>query len=184
MFPVRKSVGTLIAQVQGFCRVPCDIHDTPVGPSKQESMHSITAGDAGPAIVCMPGYAAGAAFFYRNLKGLSEHARVHLVDWLGTGCSGRPPFRCRSREAAEAWFVESLERWRQETGVESMVLVGHSLGGYLSTTYAQRYPDRVQHLVLVNPAGMVRCCRVSAISLQRLTRALSCNLRRFEPANA
>jgi abhydrolase domain-containing protein 5 len=104
----------------------------------------------------MPGYAAGATFFYRNLRGLAEHANVHLVDWLGTGLSGRPPFRCQSREEAEDWFVESLERWRKEEGLEDMVLVGHSLGGYLSANYALRFPQHVKHLVLVNPAGMVR----------------------------
>lgn len=120
-------------------------------------MHSISAGSApGTPIVCMPGYAAGAAFFYRNLPGLSQHARVQLVDWLGTGLSGRPPFHCRTREETEDWFVDSLERWRVAQGHTQMVLVGHSLGGYLSTSYALKYPDRVAHLVLVNPAGMVR----------------------------
>lgn len=136
--------------------MPCTFTDTAVGEGAQERVHSISAGTRGPPVVCMPGYAAGAAFFYRNLQGLADHARVHLVDWLGTGLSGRPPFRCRTREDAEAWFVESLEKWRQEQGLESMVLVGHSLGGYLSTTYAMKYPERVMHLVLVNPAGMVR----------------------------
>lgn len=120
-------------------------------------MHSISAGTAsGPPIVCMPGYAAGAAFFYRNLAGLAQHTRVQLVDWLGTGLSGRPNFKCRTREETEDWFVESLERWRVAQGHDQMVLVGHSLGGYLSASYALKYPHRIAHLVLVNPAGMVR----------------------------
>jgi abhydrolase domain-containing protein 5 len=118
-------------------------------------MHCIAAGKRGPAVVCMPGYAAGAAFFYRNLQGLAQHTRVHLVDWLGTGCSGRPPFECKTREESEAWFIDALERWRADAGHEKMVLVGHSLGGYLSLNYAQQYPERVLHLVLVNPAGIV-----------------------------
>jgi pimeloyl-ACP methyl ester carboxylesterase len=32
-------------------------------------------------------------------------------------------------------------------------LIGHSLGGYLSTQYALRYPDRIQKLILMSPAG-------------------------------
>jgi cardiolipin-specific phospholipase len=35
-----------------------------------------------------------------------------------------------------------------------MTLIGHSLGGYLSTAYALRYPSRVDRLVLLSPAGI------------------------------
>ena len=48
--------------------------------------------------------------------------------------AGRPPFRARSTEEAEAFFVDSLAKWREAAGLgdEKMVLMGHSLGGYLS----------------------------------------------------
>jgi len=55
---------------------------------------------------------------------------------------------------AEHFFLSSLESWRQSVGVEKMVLVGHSLGGYLASAYALRYPERVSSLILVSPAGI------------------------------
>ena len=35
-----------------------------------------------------------------------------------------------------------------------MNLVGHSLGGYISTKYAALYPDRVSRLILLSPLGV------------------------------
>lgn len=89
---------------------------------------------------------------------------VYAVDWLGMGRSARVPFRIRAKRddiservrEAESFFVESLEEWRERTGLEKMTLIGHSLGAYLSTVYALRYPQRVHKLILLSPAGVPR----------------------------
>lgn len=52
--------------------------------------------------------------------------------------------------------MDALQQWREHMGLSRMVLVGHSLGGYIAATYALRHPEHVQHLVLVCPAGVVR----------------------------
>ena len=82
--------------------------------------------------------------------------------------TGRPPFPAKSREDAEDFFLSSLQRWREAMGMEKMVLVGHSLGGYLAASYALQYPQHVQHLVLVCPAGVVSNLRSSLPSLRLL----------------
>lgn len=38
--------------------------------------------------------------------------------------AGRPPFRARNREEAERFFVDSLDAWRREQGLDKMVLMG------------------------------------------------------------
>lgn len=60
-----------------------------VGKGRQQFMHTISAGSpADPPLVLLPGYGAGAGFYFRNLDGLSQHFRTHAVDLLGTGMSG------------------------------------------------------------------------------------------------
>ncbi|KAJ9530113.1 hypothetical protein QJQ45_023374 [Haematococcus lacustris] len=109
-----------------------------------------------PPLVLMPGYGAGTGFFFKNLEGLSSTFRLYAVDWLGTALSGRPDYQAKSREQSESFFLDSLKKWKQQVGLgaEPVILVGHSLGGYLAACYALAHPEDVKHLVLVCPAGV------------------------------
>ncbi len=51
-------------------------------------------------------------------------------------------------------FIDSLEELRIEENLPRFVLAGHSLGGYLSARYALKYPQAVEGLVLISPAGI------------------------------
>ncbi|WVQ75218.1 hypothetical protein IAR50_004830 [Cryptococcus sp. DSM 104548] len=121
------------------------------------------------AVVVLHGYAAALGFFFRNWEAIATAAsstdrRAFFLDWLGMGLSSRPSpallaspstASTPSRVArAEHFFLSSLESWREKQGVDKMVLVGHSLGGYLASAYAVRYPERVSGLILVSPAGI------------------------------
>ncbi|KAI8819567.1 Alpha/Beta hydrolase protein [Fimicolochytrium jonesii] len=124
-------------------------------------------GRTGPkkkVLVMAHGYGAGLGFFYRNFAGLSQVPgwRIYAIDWLGMANSSRPPFPKLPRNAtdeqivadAETFFIDSLEQWRKANSIDQMTLMGHSLGGYLSTAYALKYPQYVEKLILVSPAGV------------------------------
>jgi len=109
--------------------------------------------------------------------------RLYAIDWIGMGRSSRCTFpkacfhvpRTSHRGNAEAkkattaeirehelkqvrrsedFFIDALEQWRANLGLSKMILFGHSLGGYLSTVYTIRYPERVSQLLLCSPVGM------------------------------
>jgi cardiolipin-specific phospholipase len=77
---------------------------------------------------------------------------------LGWGLSSRPSFDHvvdrKSVKSAEDFFVESLEAWRSENNIDRMILAGHSMGGYMSVAYCERYPERVERLLLLSPVGV------------------------------
>ncbi len=131
-------------------------------------------------LVLAHGLGSGLAFFFHQYDSLlrangGSFDRVIGLDWLGFGASSRPNCRaprnrwwskggfslCRSRfeteasgDTATAFFVDSLEEWRAQLGLDSFTLVGHSLGGYLSARYAMAHPARIDGLVLASPAGL------------------------------
>ena len=92
-------------------------------------------------LVMVHGFGGGVGLWIRNLEALSRSRPVYAFDLLGFGRSSRPPFPSDAAKAEEQ-FVDSIEQWRQSVGLENMILLGHSLGGYLAASYAIQYPAR------------------------------------------
>lgn len=103
-------------------------------------------------IVLIAGFGAGIAFFAMNLEDLATDHPVYAIDTLGFARSSRPTFSNDAQEI-EAQFVDSIEKWRAAVGIERMVLLGHSFGGFLASSYTMKYPERVEHLIPVDPWG-------------------------------
>lgn len=133
--------------------------------------------DQSPPLVLLHGYCNGSSYFYRNFMGLSHYhfPRIYALDMYGWGLSSRPDFDLDQLETdvqhavddtkedkeakrkvacAEKFFVESLESWRKYNKIPKMILAGHSMGGYLSVAYAEKYPQHVDRLILLSPVGI------------------------------
>ena len=123
--------------------------------SSGEYIHLVICGDpAKPTLVLIHGFMGGGLIFYRMLKMLERDFHVYLVDLLGMGRSSRPRFAPASVDEAEGFFADSLEEMFEKEGLESFVLAGHSMGGYVSGAYTVRYPARVSQLILISSVGV------------------------------
>jgi pimeloyl-ACP methyl ester carboxylesterase len=74
---------------------------------------------------------------------------VIALDLLGFGASGKPPVKYTVPQ--EVAFLRAV---LGQLGLERCILVGHSFGGWVAAAYAIAYPEQVQALCLVAPAGI------------------------------
>lgn len=123
-------------------------------PSKQLRLWTLTVNKelTNLPVVLVHGMGGGVGLWSKNIDELASNRPLFAFDLLGFGRSSRPTFS-NTPELAEEEFVESLEEWRKQMKLDKFVLLGHSLGAYISSSYAIKYPDRVKHLVLADPWG-------------------------------
>jgi pimeloyl-ACP methyl ester carboxylesterase len=112
-------------------------------------VNSIQMGE-GPPVILVHGLAASLHDWDALLPELADRGYAgHAVDLLGHGESAKP--RQLGQYTSESVFAH-MHDWIDSLKLsEPAILIGHSLGGYLSLQYALRYPERVRALVLVNP---------------------------------
>jgi NAD+ synthase len=104
----------------------------------------------GPPVILIHGISASSSDWWRLMPLLvSAGYQAIAVDMLGHGDSPKP--KNPEHYSAEAVYGV-LEDWIEQLGIDSpFYLIGHSLGGYMSLTYALNHPDRVRAMVLINP---------------------------------
>lgn len=105
------------------------------------------SGNGGPAVVFIP--AAGmVGLDYLNIHNqISQRTTSVIYDRAGTGWSDQVKL---PRSALEV--TDELRSLLQTAGIPAPYLfVGHSLGGIYAQRYAQRYPDEVAGMLLLEP---------------------------------
>ncbi len=102
-----------------------------------------------PAVWLLHGWLEQGAAWQRVATALVARGyQVVAPDLRGHGRSDHVPGGCAYHLAD---FVGDLEGLIQELAPEPAVLVGHSFGSLVATLYAAARPERVRHLLLVEP---------------------------------
>lgn len=110
------------------------------------------AARSAPPLVLLHGGGPGASGwsnFGQNVAGLVEHFRVIVLDQPGYGQSAKPIVT----EGVWTFNAYVLREVLDALDIERAHLVGNSLGGGTALKMALDYPDRVDRLVLMGPAG-------------------------------
>ena len=102
----------------------------------------------GKDILCIHGLTANSRFWDCLALALSPIHKIIAMDLRGRGFSDKPltgysiEHHCRD--------ILSL---MNDQGLERTVLIGHSLGAFISLAFSAQYPQRVDRLILVDGGG-------------------------------
>lgn len=109
------------------------------------------AGEGGVPVLLVHGFGASVEWWERNVSAIAVRHRVFALDLPGFGRSER-----LSGTLSLSTTVSFLRRFLDAVDVSKAHVVGNSMGGLIAMQFAVRFPDAVNRLVLVSPAGFDR----------------------------
>ena len=109
---------------------------------------SLLEAGAGEPLVMLHGLGGTKASFLPTVAALSDRYRTIAVDLPGFGNSPMP------EEISISFYAHILDDLLDALGIESAVVVGNSMGGFIGAELAINHPARVERLVLGSAAGI------------------------------
>ncbi|MBX7153266.1 alpha/beta hydrolase [bacterium] len=108
----------------------------------------IDEGSGDQTILFIHGLGSYIPAWKKNVETLKSHYRCIAVDLPGYGKSSKKPHSGMMEFYADV-MVELIDK----LALKNVIVAGHSMGGQIGITMALKYPDKVQKLVLIDPAG-------------------------------
>ncbi|MEA2309098.1 MAG: hypothetical protein QOG86_2349 [Thermoleophilaceae bacterium] len=113
-------------------------------------VHYVDMGSGdGPPIVLVHGLSGNWQNWLENIPRLAGERRVVALDLPGFGQSEDPVDRITM-----SGYGRAVDALCEELGLGEVVLVGNSMGGFVTAETAIQLPERVERLVLVSAAGI------------------------------
>lgn len=105
-------------------------------------LHYIEQGQGKPLIM-LHGNGESCDYFEHQIPCFSKEYRVIALDTRGHGQSprGEKPFTIKQ-------FAEDLHDFMDEKGIQKAILLGFSDGGNIALTFALKYPERVEKMIV------------------------------------
>lgn len=115
--------------------------------------HVLFAGDKEkPPIICLHAMLTSSAHLLSEIRELTDHHYLIIPDIPGHSVKGIYQRLSYEDDAYAKWLLDIFEA----LDIESSDMLGVSLGGFIARKFASHYPQKVNKMVLVVPAGIVQ----------------------------
>ena len=112
----------------------------------------------GKQILCVHGITANSRFWDCLASALSPHHRVIAMDLRGRGLSDKPPTGYSIGN-----HCKDILALMNDQNLKRPVLMGHSLGAFISLVFAARYPKKIDRLILVDGGGKLSKAQMAKV---------------------
>lgn len=108
----------------------------------------IDKGQGPYTLIFLHGLATYSGTWIHNIESLQHHFRCVAIDFPGNGYSepGEYPY-------SMAFYADATAAIIQQLKLQNVILCGHSMGGQVAMTFALKYPDSINKMILCAPAG-------------------------------
>lgn len=97
----------------------------------------------GPSVVLLHGFLESSEIWKNFTRKLSKSFRVVLIDLPGHGASG-----CFGDEHSMDSMAEAVHLVLKSLGINKCMMAGHSMGGYVTLAFAEKYPKMLKGFIL------------------------------------
>jgi pimeloyl-ACP methyl ester carboxylesterase len=98
----------------------------------------------GRPVILLHGWLGSWGLWQETMAYLGRFYRTYALDFWGFGESGKK----RATYAVQD-FVSLVDQFMEQLGIAEAPLVGHSMGGTVSLSVANRFPERVRKVVVI-----------------------------------
>jgi len=102
-----------------------------------------------PALILLHGFGSSLHTWEPWARSLDSTYRVIRLDLPGGGLSAPDP----TGDYTDTRSMQLLATLMDSLGIQRATFIGNSMGGRIAWTFAARYPERVDKLVLISPDG-------------------------------
>ena len=141
--------------VRADCKVEFETISTSYGPS-----HVLIAGDPDkPTLVCLHAMLTSSAHLLSEIRYLVDHFHLLIPDIPGHSVRAIPERFSFQNNSHAKWLKEIVIALE----LSKVNLFGVSLGGYVAREYASTFPEKVNKLALLVPAGIVQASVIKGL---------------------
>ena len=103
----------------------------------------------GDVVILIHGLGESSDCFLRNITSIAEKHKVYALDLVGFGRSDKPKI-----DYSTDYYVGLIGDFMATLEIAQATLIGHSMGGLIALSAANRYGGKVKMLILIDSAGL------------------------------